>query len=489
MTRSAGRILRSFATGIRLAMNSKQPMIANYAIIKSVALLTLILALWSCANPQTSDPVSANKSETGTLRIKQSARSHPSISKTHRSKPEINSTESTPSHSDSSDVWIRIGENLALTDAVTDDQVNKQLKRFTNNQRYFDRTFARAELYLPYVVNRVLEENLPAEIALIPFVESAYNPFARSHSGAEGLWQFIPSTGDHLDLERNSWYDGRRDIISSTDAAIGYLGTLNEKFDEDWLLALTAYNAGPGTVQNAINVNTGEGKDGDFWSLHLRGEASKYVPKLIALSKIVADPEKYGIELPPISSEPNLSVVSLAEPIDLNLAARLADISTDTIYQLNPGYKKWITPPEGSYHLVLPGDIGVREFEHKLANTQPSTTNHWHPRNSHVVASGDTLSKIAHQSGLTTKELALMNNIRTNDVLRIGQVLQVAGNPAGDAQTVGTTHSVYKVKAGDNLWDIAKKNSVTIDDLLTWNNLSKTSTLRPGQIIKLSSKS
>lgn len=379
------------------------------------------------------------------------------------------------------EIWRLLENNIGFANDVPNELVARQIDRYSKNQRYFDSTLERAELYLPYVLQRVLDEGLPAEIALLPFVESGYNPFAYSPGGAAGLWQFIPSTADSLNLKRNYWYDGRRDIVQSTDAAIDYLKTLNQVFNGDWLLTLAAYNAGPGKVKTAIKRNRKSGKATDFWSIHLNSITRQYVPRLVALTKVIAEPDRFGIELKPIPRESMLEVVQLQKPLDLTQAAKIADISTDNIYRLNPGYLHWVTPPSGSHQLVLPDDSAA-EFKENLANL---TDRKWQPLHRYHVVKGDTLSRIASRGNISVTELASLNKIALGTPLRIGQMLLVPSG-AKAASTPSTSDlAMYEVAKGDSLWKIARSNDLAVEDLVRWNEISRQSVLKPGQVLKL----
>ena len=209
------------------------------------------------------------------------------------------------------DLWRRVRDGMALQGHYADPRIAKQVEWFSNNQSYIDRVMSRGELYLYHIVEELEDNNLPLELTLLPVVESAYDPFAYSGSHASGLWQFIPMTGDRFGLKQDWWYDGRRDPLAATEAAISYLTYLNNYFEGDWLLALAAYNSGEGTVRRAIERNKRDGKPTDFWSLKLPRETRAYVPQLLAISRVVADPESHGIVLPSIPDSPYFDVVDL----------------------------------------------------------------------------------------------------------------------------------------------------------------------------------
>ena len=226
---------------------------------------------------------------------------------------------------------------------------------------------------------------MPAEIALLPIVESAYDPFAYSHGRAAGLWQFVPATGKRFGLKQDWWYDGRRDILDSTAAALDYLQYLHKRFKGDWLLALAAYNSGEGTVSKAQRKNRKKGKPVGFWDLALPGETRDYVPKLIALKQLVATPSVYGIKLEGVPNRPYFAVVETAAQIDLAVAADLAGLELDKLYRLNPGFNQWATSPDGPHRLLIPVDQADM-FRQAVADNELDRWLHHLP-----VRAGDTV--------------------------------------------------------------------------------------------------
>lgn len=447
----------------------------------------VLLALSGCAQQQqlsehrsaTGDTAgAADASNESFLKFKTASSTPKAKAVTPKKKTEKNQA------TDSNDIWASVTSELAFANDVPERKIAPQLEWLDGNQKYFDNTMGRANLYLPYVLDQVLEAGLPSEVALLPFVESAYNPYAYSPSGAAGLWQFIPSTGSLYGLEQNRWYEGRRDIVESTDAAIRYIQALNAQFNGDWLLTFAAYNGGPGTVQRAIEANRRRGLDTDFWSLDLSPETRRYVPRLIALSKVITQPEKYDIERMSIDAKPNIDIVALEKPIDLAQAAKLAGIGTEEIYQLNPGYSRWVTPPNGSYHLVLPTDKSA-DFITQLASLPEKQ---WRAGSEYVIQKGDTLGKIARNLGVSVQDLALVNNLRPSSVLHIGQTLRTPSGASGGNQAEPSfapkALTAYTVKPGDNLWSIAKAHKLDTKDILVWNKLNNKSVIKPGQTLR-----
>jgi membrane-bound lytic murein transglycosylase D len=342
-----------------------------------------------------------------------------------------------------------------------------------------------------YVIETIEENNLPSELALLPIVESAFQPFAYSHGRAAGIWQFIPSTGRLYGLQQNWWYDGRRDVYASTQAAVALLQNLNRQFDGDWLLALAAYNSGSGTVRKAIRRNKRRGKPTDFWSLDLPRETRAYVPKLLALKKLMADPAAYNQDLPTIPNEPYLARVELSSQIDLARAAKLAEISLDELYRLNPGYNQWATAPDGPHHLLIPLQ-NVDTFAVNLEDLPPEQRIRWIR---HRIRSGDTLSTIAVKYNTSISTIKKVNGIRGSH-LRAGRSLTIpvasqsaASYRLSETQRVKSLQNqprkgvkvVHIVRRGDTFWDLAQLHKVNVRALAKWNGMAPKDPLTPGQ--------
>ncbi len=392
------------------------------------------------------------------------------------------------------DVWDRIRNGLGF-DSV--DQIRRrtrgEIEWFQRNQEYLDRMADRARFYLPYIVRQVEKRGLPSELALLPVVESAFQPFAYSPAGAAGIWQFMPGTGRVFGLKQNWWYDGRRDIVESTDAALNYLERLSAHFDGDWLLAIAAYNWGEGNVQRAIRRNRRAGKSTDFWSIRLPRETRGYVPRLLALATIVSDPQRYGLNLATIEDDPYFAVVNVDSQIDLAHAAELAGISLEEIYLLNPGFNRWATDPDGPHRLLLPQEQ-VQKFQQGLAEMPPEQRVAYRR---HQIRSGESLIVIAKRYRTSVRTIQTINGINGSRI-RAGESLMVpvASRAFEDYKL---SHDIrralaranripsdgikvtYRVRNGDSLWIIARRHNVRVRDLTRWNGLSTRSVIRPGQ--------
>lgn len=394
---------------------------------------------------------------------------------------------------DSEDLWERLRANFSMDLDIDNSRIESQRNWFARNQLYFNRTSERAKRYLEYIVSELEARDMPGELALLPIVESAYDPFAYSHGRASGIWQFIPSTGRAFGMEQDWWYDGRRDIIASTEGALRYLEQLAERFDGDYEMALASYNAGWGRVSRVIRANDSQGQDTDYWSLSsLPRETRQYVPKLIALAQIVADPEKYGIVLPEMANDPYFDVVDIGSQMDLAEAADMAGVDVQEIYRLNPGYNRWATSPDGPHRLLVPKEA-ADTFRSALAEVPPEQRISWQ---NYTVKSGDTLIGIARRFNTTPDVIRESNDI-SGRIIREGQdlLIPVAGE-SGEFYALseqkrrqarqssgggGSEQRVdYRVRSGDTLWDIASDHGVSVGQLASWNNMAPGDPIRAG---------
>ncbi|MCY1484273.1 Membrane-bound lytic murein transglycosylase D [compost metagenome] len=390
------------------------------------------------------------------------------------------------------DIWDRMRSGFQLQDEIdTNPRIERQRLWYMSNPSFIERASERGSPYLHFVVESLEERDMPLELALLPAIESAYNPLAISHAQAVGLWQFIPTTGTHFNLRQTSWYDGRRDIKASTNAALTYLSRLHDMFNGDWLLALAAYNAGEGTVSRAIERNERLGLPTDYWNLRLPQETQDYVPKLLALSQLVMEPEAYGIRLSPIANEPYFASVRVKPGLDLSRVAAIADLDEDELYLLNPAFKRRITM-DGPQQLLVPLDK-AETVKASLATLKPREVATYQ---NYRVRRGDSLHSIAKRYHLSVAELKSANRLSGNRV-RQGQSLVIPGQPgrpliepqsprqlAQVEQRPAAKRTTYKVRSGESLWQIARNTGVGVDDLKRLNGL-KGSTVKAGQVLKL----
>ena len=330
------------------------------------------------------------------------------------------------------------------------------------------------------------------ELALLPAVESAYDVGAVSRSKAAGLWQFVPATGKGFGLRQDWWYDGRHDPYSSTFAALDYLEQLHQMFDGDWFIALAAYNAGPGTLRREIKRAKRKGRRSDYLSLNLRQETRRYVPKLMGLREILLKPKKYGITLPQLASKPFFQVIDLPGQIDLVEFADRSQIDKKLIRTLNRGFKRWATSPDGPHRLLIPvGEDDIERADYfdrsqsALANASPLNY-----RN-HIIRSGETLSHIARQYGVSVSAIKVTNRLSSHRI-RAGKSLLIPiststapSNLASSPQKASVRPDIpydkikHRVTKGDTLWSIAKHYKVDLNELMSWNNL------RTGDVLSL----
>lgn len=380
------------------------------------------------------------------------------------------------------DTWDRMRNGFRLSEHAEHDQVQNALQALSSQSNYLSVMARRGRPYLYFIVDQVAERNMPLEVALIPMVESAFEPYAFSHGQAAGIWQLIPTTGRRLGLKQNAWYDGRRDIHASTNAALDYLTRLNEIFDGDWLLTFAAYNAGQGTVLRAQRSAADAGKETDFWSIldRLPRETRHYVPRILALAEMVRDPEAYDQSLPTVPAEPYFVRVDVGSPIDLSLAADLAGLSPRELVALNPGYQRGMTDPDGPHHLLLPTD-SAETFEQALGEVPEQERVHWYP---HEVQPEETLGQIATAHNVSVEDIQAANDL-DNHVIRAGATLRIpTANPHLD-EGMASARTLHQVEEGENLWLIARRHDVGVDDIVRWNGLDKDSMLHPGQELVL----
>jgi len=451
------------------------------------------------------------------------------------------------------DVWAVIRAGLALT-REPEERIDEATSWFGEHPRLFEAIGPGAELYYAYLVAEVARRGLPMELALLPIVESTLNPYALSRSGAAGIWQLMPATAARYGVAIDWWYDGRRDPIDSTRAALDHLEYLHAQFEGDWILAMAAYNCGEGCVSRALrNPHAERGSHGAadtapasrYWRLKLPRETRQYVPRILALARIVAKPDRYGFVLPAIDLEPAFQLASIDGQVDLGRIAKMTALDHEALFRLNPGLNRRATPPEGPHRLLVPralasdfteimerypagerwlqyqvrrgdtlGGIAARHHTSIAAiranNTikgtliragqkliipvsasatltgNPLVATNAGPSGGreYIVAHGDTLWSISRRFDTSIQSLARANHIDRSVPLRIGQSLRVPDRPTARSATGKTIQ--YQVRRGDSLWQIANRFRVTVADIALWNGLDPTvHRLRPGDRLKL----
>jgi membrane-bound lytic murein transglycosylase D len=388
------------------------------------------------------------------------------------------------------DAWweIKQSNKLAMPDIK---RFQSHLNWFSKHQDYLNRVTQRAEPYLYYIIESLKKENMPLELALLPIVESGYQSFAYSHGRAAGMWQFIPSTGKLYGLKQDWWYDGRRDAIRSSKAAIKLLKDLGKHYNGDWLLALAAYNWGPGNVDRAIGNNKKSNKGTTFWDLKLPKETKNYVPKLLALKELINYPEKYNITWRSIPYQPSVQLVKIKTQIDLAVVAKLADVPIETVYRYNSALNRWATPPKGPHDILLP-IASAKKLQANLKKTPKKQLITW---KRHKIKNGETLGHIARKYHTTVAQIRSLNNIHKTNI-RAGKhiIVPIAGKKLktyslSEQQRLSSIKSTprsgkkisVKVKKGDSFWDLAQKYKVSVRQVAKWNGLAPRDQLKIGQ--------
>ena len=386
------------------------------------------------------------------------------------------------------DIWQRIRNDFSFN-IPENPRLIAQRDWYAKHPTYINRIVKRAEPFLHYIVEELEANDIPLEVALLPVVESAFDPFAYSHSSASGMWQFMPATGTRFGMNQDWWYDGRRDVIDSTQGAIAYLKYLNKFFDGDWLLALAAYNSGEGRVQRAVRKNAKLNKPTDFWSLDLPKETQAYVPKLLALADIIKRPEALGVKLKKIENTPVISIVDIGSQLDLSKAAGLSQITLAELQRLNAGFNRWSTSPNGPHRIVIPSN--KRDvFVSALAKLSKDDRLSW---NRYKVKSGDSLNTIASKFKTTVGVIKNVNDLSSSNI-RTGKYLLIPNSPqsfnnkalkqyrsANNSPVPTKIKNYYTVKSGDTLWDISRMFNVSTSQVAKWNKMSKSDTLSLGK--------
>ena len=389
---------------------------------------------------------------------------------------------------DTPDIWSRIRDGFAMKE-LKSKRVVKYEKWYGRHPDYVDRMTDRSRRYLHYIIDEVERRGMPTEIALLPMVESAFNPGAYSVSSASGIWQFIPSTGKVFGMEQNWWYDGRRDVINATNGALDYLQKLHGMFG-DWELALAAYNCGEGAVKRAQTRNRKRGRSTNYSSLRLPRETRDYVPKLIAIKHIIANPEKFSLSLPYIKDEPYFVAVATTGHMDVKLAAELADISEEEFIALNPAHNRPVILQDNTDLILLP----IKSMETFQANLEsydkPLVS--WQP---YQPKKGERFDKLAPRFGMSVENLKRVNGIFRRGNISTGQTLLV---PINDNEDIAEFEAFnmhlaaddrartirHRVRRGETLSHIARKYRVSVAKLRQWNKGSM-KIIRVGQIIKV----
>lgn len=391
------------------------------------------------------------------------------------------------------DLWPQLAAEFQLVDQAPKEKLTKAIARYRRNPLILKKLTKRSDPYMAYIVQEVRARGMPMEIALLPMVESGFDPFAYSPGRAAGLWQFIPMTARHVGLKLNWWYDGRRDLIAGTNAALDYLVDLHRRLNDDWLLALAAYNSGAGTVHKAMTRARRNGKEPTYWNLRLPVETQRYVPKLLALAEVVRSHEEFGLARPPLNSRQQFVKISTGGQLDLASAAKMAGITIDELYRLNPAFNRWTTDPDGPHHLLIPVESRT-QFIDELEQLERKPRVNWRR---YSVRSGDSLIMLAEQFNTNTETLQAVNKL-DGEMIRTGQTLMVPVNSSGGGYFSLTeeqleaalarrvklpSHSriLHTVKPGESLWHIGKRYGVSFLQLKRWNKKTGDAVIKPGE--------
>ena len=345
----------------------------------------------------------------------------------------------------------------------------------------FDEYLSDSYYFLFFVIQELEKNNLPLELAILPYIESNYDPFSISSSGAVGMWQFMPRTGRLYQLDKSWWSEDRHDPFRSTEAAVKYLKYLYQRFDQNIYHTLAAYNAGPSLLDRRINQNKRRGMDTDFWSLNVPVQTKNYVPKYIALRELIFNSDNYGIKLPQIPYEPVVKKISIPGQVEVLTLSEYLDIKPELLYKLNAGYTKWASAPEDESVFYIPSEKYIL-FEDKDNPFKNSNQINWI---SHIVQSGDSLWSLASKYDTEVKVIKKINYLN-NDLLSINDTLLIPLSKSKSNNFI--PYEMYIVSEGDTLWSIAKQYNIEIRDLSRMNSIDENSYLQLGQQLSIGNK-
>ena len=380
------------------------------------------------------------------------------------------------------DVWDFIKQNNTSQNTnILNDQVLAYMNMHLKDLDKFDEYLNDSYYFLYFVIQELEKNNLPLELAILPYIESNYDPFSISSSGAVGIWQFMPRTGRLYQLDRSWWNEDRHDPFRSTEAAVKYLKYLYQRFDQNIYLTLAAYNAGPSLLDRRINQNKRRGMDTDFWSLNVPVQTKNYVPKYIALRELILNSDNYGIKLPQIPYEPVVKKISIPGQVEVLTLSEYLDIKPELLYKLNAGYTKWASAPEDESVFYIPSEKYIL-FENEDNPFKNSNQINWI---SHIVQSGDSLWSLASKYDTEVKIIKKINYLN-NDLLSINDTLLIPLSKSKSNNFI--PYEMYIVSEGDTLWSIAKEYNIEIRDLSRMNSIDENSYLQLGQQLSIGNK-
>ena len=438
-------------------------------------------------------------------------------------------------------IYLNIWDYMYLNSYKDKVTLNEKILSYMNlhlqDLDKFEEYLSDSYYFIYFAIEELEKNNLPIELAILPYIESNYDPFSISPSGAVGIWQFMPRTGRLYELNKSWWNEDRHDPFKSTQAAVSYLKYLYQRFDEDIYLTIAAYNAGPSLVDRRINQNKRKGEKTDFWSLNLPSQTKNYVPKYIALRELILNSDKYGVKMPDIPYEDVVKKITIPGQVEILALSEFLEIKPELLYKLNAGYTKWASAPKDESifyipkekyylyasennpfnktndinwisHIVKSGDnlwdlsikydteVNIIKEINYLNNDLlsindtlliplgKSKSNNFIPYEMYIVSEGDSLWSIARKYNLDVNDLAQMNSLNENEYLQLGQQLSI-GNKNIHRNIESKKRTIlYSVKQGDNLYKISELFDVTIKSIEEINDFNE-STLMPGQIIKI----
>lgn len=386
----------------------------------------------------------------------------------------------------SENIWPTLRSGMSLDHALGQRRVQQELRWLQDNPNYLKRLRPRLQKYLPYVLAQTQQRQLPAELALIPIIESALDPYAFSHGGASGPWQFMRPTAKQYGLVIDRWYDGRRDMVAATAAALDYLQALEQRLGH-WHLAIAAYNGGGARVARAVRKAASE----DFFKLKLPRETSYYLPRVLALAALIADPETFGLTLPKVKNEQAFAKINLPGQYDLNIVSTLIGLDYAQLKAWNPALKRWATAANGPHHMIVPRFVNeptsqaldVATLETVLRDTPPEKRMHW---DEVIIQQGDSLSVLAERYNTDIATLRLANNL-SGVSIRAGKTLLVPVNPTPMKSVLNNNGQsiAYTIRSGDSLWSIAQRHNVSVATLVKTNQVAPRDVLRVGRTINI----
>ena len=380
------------------------------------------------------------------------------------------------------DVWDFIKQNNTSQNTnILNDQVLAYMNMHLKDLDRFDEYLNDSYYFLYFVIQELEKNNLPLELAILPYIESNYDPFSISSSGAVGIWQFMPRTGRLYQLDKSWWNEDRHDPFRSTEAAVKYLKYLYQRFDQNIYHTLAAYNAGPSLLDRRINQNKRRGMDTDFWSLNVPVQTKNYVPKYIALRELILNSDNYGIKLPQIPYEPVVKKISIPGQVEVLTLSEYLDIKPELLYKLNAGYTKWASAPEDESVFYIPSEKYIL-FENEDNPFKNSNQINWI---SHIVQSGDSLWSLASKYDTEVKIIKKINYLN-NDLLSINDNLLIPLSKSKSNNFI--PYEMYIVSEGDTLWSIAKEYNIEIRDLSRMNSIDENSYLQLGQQLSIGNK-